>query len=570
MSYWYDRKVAINLDKQLNDIKTREDAAVAKNLQNQLNHLGITENAVIPQEKINYQPKSLIDKTLEYIDPTPNVFTLFVQFNEKFFWNALLSVEVKWSKKMTSCAGTCTFHPRNKECVIALSEPLLKLRPRKDLIETLLHEMIHAYLFVTNNNKDRDGHGPVFQSHMNRINGEAGTHITIYHDFHEEVKLYQQHWWRCNGPCQKRPPYFGIVRRAMNRAPGPNDFWWAEHQLTCGGQYTKIKEPEKLEKTKKIPGNNSVNIMKPPEKNGVLSWLEKNSDKDRNSGENQPPKPSSNEKPRFSFSGVLGGSGTGKSILLDKFSNNIQVKTTSKAPPNKPSTTKTSLPIILNSSNEESHPQNDAATTTVSCPNCSKFVDQATINDHLDMCLLNVSINSKAIPSTSLNVSNEPIAVPSTSGNKRKSENDYCIPSKKSKSNSDSNEVTCPLCDKKIVADKFNDHLDLCLHNKSENKTGNDDVILLDECNSSSVNLHDSPHLCLICNKKLKPNETLNDHLEECVASVFDDKDDDDVIELETSKTDKPEVLDQYPCPVCSKLVKESLMNEHLDTCVVK
>ena len=34
-----------------------------------------------------------------------------------------------------------------------ISIPLLKLRPRKDLVETLLHEMIHAYLFVTDNNK---------------------------------------------------------------------------------------------------------------------------------------------------------------------------------------------------------------------------------------------------------------------------------------------------------------------------------------------------------------------------------------------------------------------------------
>lgn len=39
--------------------------------------------------------------------------------------------------------------------------------------------MIHAYLFLTNNNRDRDGHGPVFQSHMKRINKEAGTNITV-------------------------------------------------------------------------------------------------------------------------------------------------------------------------------------------------------------------------------------------------------------------------------------------------------------------------------------------------------------------------------------------------------
>ena len=30
----------------------------------------------------------------------------------------------------------------------------------------------------------------------------------------------------------------------MNRAPSPRDPWWEEHQRTCGGTYTKIKEPD--------------------------------------------------------------------------------------------------------------------------------------------------------------------------------------------------------------------------------------------------------------------------------------------------------------------------------------
>ncbi len=30
----------------------------------------------------------------------------------------------------------------------------------------------------------------------------------------------------------------------MNRAPSPNDRWWGDHQKTCGGTFTKIKEPE--------------------------------------------------------------------------------------------------------------------------------------------------------------------------------------------------------------------------------------------------------------------------------------------------------------------------------------
>lgn len=60
-----------------------------------------------------------------------------------------------------------------------------------------------------------------------------------------------QHWWKCDGPCSKRPPYYGLVKRSMNRPPGPSDHWYKEHQKNCGGTFHKIKEPEKIKKTNK-------------------------------------------------------------------------------------------------------------------------------------------------------------------------------------------------------------------------------------------------------------------------------------------------------------------------------
>lgn len=39
--------------------------------------------------------------------------------------------------------------------------------------------MIHAYLFVTRNDRDRDGHGPEFLSHMVRINKDVGLNISV-------------------------------------------------------------------------------------------------------------------------------------------------------------------------------------------------------------------------------------------------------------------------------------------------------------------------------------------------------------------------------------------------------
>uniref|UniRef100_A0A8C1UG68 DNA-dependent metalloprotease SPRTN n=1 Tax=Cyprinus carpio TaxID=7962 RepID=A0A8C1UG68_CYPCA len=205
------------------------------------------------QEQFDQETRALsvVDESWEVLDPSPDVRAMFLQFNDRFFWGKLSGVEVKWSPRMTLCAGVCSYEGRGGLCSIRLSEPLLKLRPRKDLVQTLLHEMIHALLFVTQNNRDRDGHGPEFCKHMNRINQASGTNITIYHSFHDEVDVYRQHWWRCNGPCQNHRPFFGYVKRAMNRPPSARDPWWAGHQRTCGGTYTKIKEPENYGKTGK-------------------------------------------------------------------------------------------------------------------------------------------------------------------------------------------------------------------------------------------------------------------------------------------------------------------------------
>ncbi|CAG8592040.1 12574_t:CDS:2 [Funneliformis caledonium] len=153
---------------------------------------------------------------LDPCDPNPDLHGLFLAFNQQYFWGKLDGVEVRWSNKMTMCAGLCEYRNGGYIC-IRMSEPLLKFRPRSDMIDTLMHEMIHAYLFVTRNIQDRSGHGPEFHSHMHRINTLAGTNVTVYHNFRDEVNYYKTHVWKCDGPCQHKPPYYGIVKRSMNR-----------------------------------------------------------------------------------------------------------------------------------------------------------------------------------------------------------------------------------------------------------------------------------------------------------------------------------------------------------------
>ncbi|KAF0287154.1 SprT-like domain-containing protein Spartan [Amphibalanus amphitrite] len=208
---------------------------------------------------------SLVDEAYELIDPTPDIYQLFRDFDKHFFWGKLGGVELKWSPRMTRCAGVCSYQPASGLCSVRLSRPLLMLRPRSDLVETLLHEMIHALLFVTHHNDNREEHGPEFHRHMHRINKIAGTNITVYHTFHAEVKHMLTHWWRCTGPCRSRPPHFGYVKRSMNRAPSKNDFWWRDHQASCGGLFEKIKEPEGYGKKKTKKDTERPGKRPPPE-----------------------------------------------------------------------------------------------------------------------------------------------------------------------------------------------------------------------------------------------------------------------------------------------------------------
>uniref|UniRef100_A0A8C5QA11 SprT-like domain-containing protein n=1 Tax=Leptobrachium leishanense TaxID=445787 RepID=A0A8C5QA11_9ANUR len=180
---------------------------------------------------------TVVDPIWESIDPNPDIRCLLRQFNHMFFKGRLSNVEAEWSKRMTRAAGVCLYYHQTGRCVIRLSEPILKQRPRKDVVESLLHEMIHAYMHVTK--KEDDGaHGTVFLHYMKRINAASGANITVKHHFSAEMRALRKHWWQCNGPCGK------IIRRATDRTPTMTAAWRRRHGVECGGEFIKIKEPD--------------------------------------------------------------------------------------------------------------------------------------------------------------------------------------------------------------------------------------------------------------------------------------------------------------------------------------
>ncbi|TPX71909.1 hypothetical protein SpCBS45565_g00964 [Spizellomyces sp. 'palustris'] len=290
-------------------------------------------------------------RTNDVADPNPDLHALFLAFDQQYFDGRLASVEVRWSDRMT---WTLRWN--------VLLEPLLKFRPRSDYINTLLHEMIHAYLFVTQNNRDREGHGPEFLKLAERINKQAGTNITdtlslffqdISHllSFHDEVNHYRVHVWKCDGLCQHRPPFFGIVRRSMNRPPQPADRWWSDHQASCGGTYHKIAgpEPKPKRKRKEEKSDGRVDKGKTAGIDDYFIQMDKKIKSEDDMRQNDKVRPHS---PHHS------------ELVMDL-----------TGPPLKPS--KDPTPSTVTS-----------PPGSVSCPVCSKAGFTSTeINEHLDLCL---------------------------------------------------------------------------------------------------------------------------------------------------------------------------------------
>lgn len=395
--------------------------------------------------------ESLVDLSWETLDPNPDIHGLFLEFNRHFFWSALDSVTIQWSKRMTVCAGLCRY--QNGFCSISLSEPLLKLRPRKDLVETLLHEMIHAYLFLTNNkdHRDRDGHGPEFCKHMYRINMEAGTKISIYHDFYEEVKLYKQHWWKCNGPCQNTKPFYGYVKRSINRAPGSNDRWWANHQAICSGNFIKIKEPEgyRLKNKTVIP----------------------------------PTKP---DKPVNKITNYI--------KVLDSLTKKVSEETT----------------IVVSAESDQEKVQDDPCLTNVNemtlCPVCNDSIYTDWLNIHLQNCSQLQEMFGKEIDKCKCPACNDTIDRSLMNAHLDsckilnhvfENEDSVNIPE-------ESNYINCPNCDKMVKDIAINEHLDICLSVSSKKPVIVQNILKCPSCENKFKNIIElDSHIdtCLIVSK---------------------------------------------------------------------
>ncbi|KAF2691290.1 hypothetical protein K458DRAFT_327568 [Lentithecium fluviatile CBS 122367] len=316
-----------------------------------------------------------INKTLSNDEPSVDIHELFGHYNVLYFRHLLVPrVEVIWSPRLTLCAGICELSKdpttgKFTRIRLKMSTPLLQYREKSDTINTLLHEAIHAYFFITTSwrhsrGDDGTGHGVGFQLLADAINNHGNYEITIYHTFHDEVESYRTHVWQCNGPCRNIPPYFGLVKRSMNRPPGKSDTWWARHETECGGTYTKIQEP--------APTKKQIEAMSKKEragrqKNKLDGWvkMEKGTGAEGKTSEN----PIELDKDRTSVI-KSNGKRKAKTIAVDGFvkSHTVNLKR-SRATVERTMYGSTVL----------------VEKVLVDCPICSARIAESEINEHLDL-----------------------------------------------------------------------------------------------------------------------------------------------------------------------------------------
>lgn len=276
----------------------------------------------------------------------------------------------KHANNRLSCAGICELSkdPSTGKLTrirLKLSTPLLQYRPRSDTINTLLHEAIHAYFFITTSwqhsrGDDGTGHGVGFQLLADAINNHGNYDITIYHTFHDEVESFRTHVWKCNGPCSNMPPFFGLVKRSMNRAPGKSDTWWAKHQAECGGTYTKIKEPAP---TKKQVEAMSAKERAGRQKNKLDKWIIPGT------------KQSEQEKSIGDLAEIQGGKSLPSAVQKKRKAQATEIQNPAKneQPQQKKSRAENTDDVFFI---EE--------TTMVDCPICEARLVETLINQHLD------------------------------------------------------------------------------------------------------------------------------------------------------------------------------------------
>lgn len=394
-----------------------------------------------------------------------------------------------------------------------------------------------------------------------------------------------------------------MVRRAMNRPPGPSDYWWRAHQSSCSGKFIKVKEPENFKSRSKQSSGNS-NLKSKCEKS-ITDWFSSSSssngasrlaspevltEKDSNKilvrpsigRDNDTNFPIPNEKytshtskkignssnnvhgwgtggpsnkseknntvvPKnstFSCSGVLGGSNSGRSNLLTKFlptGDGRSQSTDRESMSDAPSTSRqTSADISLSNSSQSGN-------NSVPCPKCNVPMTIKNLYTHIDSCLINDNNDNIELIdeiNNNINNNNNELILPMPAA-PSSSQSDDVSRNKRIRLEDDdisTKYVNCPVCNNTFPADDINEHLDTCLlHTETVHKEPIPSTST-SASNDSVININNS------CSSDMDDSVIMSPVAQPC----------------DINETDK-----KQRCLVCSAQIPlEMSLNEHLEECI--
>ncbi|KAM3230080.1 hypothetical protein ACQJBY_060712 [Aegilops geniculata] len=187
-------------------------------------------------------------------DPEPDIAELFCYYNALYFQDSLGACAVCWAEEPLPYGDTsgCDYYPGGGGCIVLLSKSLYELYTYSDLKNVLLHEMIHAYVCIKDNNTNHSNHGANFQKLMNTINSsslpdhhrpDGGYNIIMLHDIRK--KCYQ---YECDGCGDfvrstkiRGPSHDDCIERMGANSSCPNlACQWHRHKKRCSGNYYRV------------------------------------------------------------------------------------------------------------------------------------------------------------------------------------------------------------------------------------------------------------------------------------------------------------------------------------------
>ena len=126
---------------------------------------------------------------------TDRLYQLFKEYNVLYFEGLVKGFTVSWGYQMCSTSGLTEFMGRR----IKISKPIHECLPEVEMRGTLLHEMIHAWLFCIGKPlRVCLGHGYAFHKKMRIINKQVGFDIGLDHFMALETSpLRDRYEWQC-------------------------------------------------------------------------------------------------------------------------------------------------------------------------------------------------------------------------------------------------------------------------------------------------------------------------------------------------------------------------------------